>query len=116
MGTKNRKNVSFFLTAVLMAASFLFISSTAAPAETVKYRLSAYLTDIGMVAVGDAKGHMVGHYMRRGLASSKMGKWPPTATGGRLILPRASAPAWDIPYSLNDKGIGQGRCGIEQEQ
>ena len=79
---------------------FSFHLFYAAPAETIKYRVNAYLTDIGMVAVGDAKGHMVGHYMRRGLASSKMGKWPPTATGGRLILPRASALTWVFPIHL----------------
>ena len=74
MGTKKLSNLSWILTAVSMVAAFLFMPSTAAAAETVKYRVSAYLTDIGIVPVGDAEGHVVGHYNRRGLAFFENGE------------------------------------------
>jgi hypothetical protein len=74
MGTKKLSDGPLIFMAAFMAVAFLFTPSTGPAAETVKYRVTAYLTDIGIVQVGDAEGHIVGHYTRRGLAFFEKGE------------------------------------------
>lgn len=76
METRKRKtNVTIWsLIVILLISVCLILSDTPVAAETMKYRVSAYLTDIGFIPVGDAEGHLVGHYTRRGLAFFENGE------------------------------------------
>jgi hypothetical protein len=47
---------------------------TQAGAETVKYRVTSYITKIEVIPVPDVKGHIVGVYERRGVAVSEDGE------------------------------------------
>jgi len=59
---------------ILFIAALLFMPATQAGAETVKCRVVTYLAKVGWSPVGDAKGHIVGFYERRGLAFFENGE------------------------------------------
>ena len=53
------------LTLVMLVAFGLV--GTQAGAEDFKFKITNYLTKVEFIPVGDAKGHIVGYYERRGL-------------------------------------------------
>ena len=58
----------FFIAALILAPA------TQAKAETIKYRVANYLTNLEWSPVGDVKGHIIGFFTRRGLVFFENGE------------------------------------------
>jgi hypothetical protein len=70
--TKIKRN--WRIIGILLPAVWVLVSATPAGAETVKFKLSTYLVKLEWSPVGDAEGHVIGFFSRRGLAFIENGE------------------------------------------
>jgi len=63
--------VSIFVLVLLVAVGFFV---TRAEAETVKYKITSYLTKVEMIPVPDVENHFIGAQERRGVAIFENGE------------------------------------------
>jgi len=80
------------LIGIFFIATWLLVSVTQAGAETVKYRVTSYITKIDVIPVLDVKGHIVGVYERRGVAVSEDGEVAAYHTRGTFDYIKRNGP------------------------
>jgi len=64
----------FVVTLVITAWLLVSVNPIFAQTKTMNYRLSTYLSNVEVLPVGDAEGHLLGLFSRKGLASFENGE------------------------------------------
>ena len=64
----------FVVTSVITAWLLVSVNPISAQTKTMKYRLSTYLTNMEVLPVGDAEGHILFTFSRKGLAFFENGE------------------------------------------